>query len=288
MSEPVKQEYEGRIVVIKYGGNAMTERLLKESVAGDIVLLRRMGYRPVVVHGGGPAISEFMERLNITPIFVDGLRRTDSETFELVEMVLCGKVNKEIVKLINVQGGLAVGISGKDGKLLRGRKHLHRKRGGGEAGMLDLGQVGEVDHIDTTLLKHLLSEGYIPVIAPIGYGEGRTDYNINADVFAGDLAQALEAERLIYLTDVNGLMKDPGDSNSRIGRLTAREAADSMGEYASGGMVPKVESASRAVTGGVSTAHIVNGTIRHSILEVVSDSPWVGTTICIGGGDGNG
>jgi acetylglutamate kinase len=215
---------------------------------------------------------------------VDGLRRTDAETFEVVEMVLCGKVNKEIVKIINQQGGVAVGLSGKDGNLVRAKKYIHEKETQEDGEVLDLGLVGAVDLIDTTLVKHLVREDYIPVIAPIGYGMGNFDYNINADIFAGELARALGAEKLVYLTDVDGILRDPEDSRSRIGALSVKEASLSLNDFATGGMMPKAHSAVKAVEGGVCSAHIVNGTVRHSLLDVVSDNPLSGTTITLQGG----
>ena len=269
---PYIRQYHGKTVVIKYGGNAMTDEALKESVTKDIVLLHYVGMRPVVVHGGGPEINGLMDRVGKKPDFVNGLRVTDAETMELVEMVLAGKTNKSIVSLINQQGGRAVGLSGKDANLLVAEK---TKPGG-----VDIGQVGAVVEVNTGIIETLISQGYIPVIASVAVGSEGESYNVNADHVAGELAAALGAVKLIALTDVQGVYRDFEDKSSLISVLPANEASALIESgRAAKGMIPKLEACITAIRGGVDETHIIDGTMPHALLmEVLTDSG-IGTMI---------
>ena len=259
----------GRTVVIKYGGAAMTDEALRHSVAADIVLMKLVGINPVIVHGGGPEITAYMDRLGMPVEFIDGLRVTSPEAMELVRMVLVGKVNGDLVSAINAHGRLAVGIAGDDGNLIRATAKDER-----------LGRVGEVTHVDTTVVTNLIEDGFIPVIASVGGGDGGGSFNINADVVAGEIASALGAEKVIFLTDVDGLYADFIDKESLISALSVEEAESILtgGELASG-MIPKVGACVHALRRGVERAHILNGTIPHALLlEVYTDSG-IGTMI---------
>jgi acetylglutamate kinase len=271
---PYLQAFQGKTLVIKYGGAAMEKADLKEQFARDVLLLRLIGIRPVIVHGGGPQIGALMKRLGKEPEFVGGMRVTDAETVEIVEMVLVGKINKEIVGLINVHGGRAVGLSGKDGNLLRARKRLHRLPDGSA---VDIGLVGEVETVNSEVIRLLEDGGLIPVIAPIGVGAEGETYNINADLVAGDVAAALRAEKLIHLTDVQGIS---GEDGKLISRLTKREAERLIKtNVIDGGMLPKVESALRAIEGGAAKAHIIDGRVAHAVLLEVFTHEGIGTEI---------
>lgn len=271
---PYLQVFQGKTLVIKYGGAAMEKADLKEQFARDVLLLRLIGIRPVIVHGGGPQIGALMKRLGKEPEFVGGMRVTDAETVEIVEMVLMGKINKEIVALINVHGGRAVGLSGKDGNLLRARKRLHRLPDGTA---VDIGFVGEVETVNSEVIRLLEENGLIPVIAPIGVGAQGETYNINADLVAGDVASALRAEKLIHLTDVQGIK---GEDGTLISRLTKREAERLIkSNVIDGGMLPKVESALKAIEGGAAKAHIIDGRVPHAVLLEVFTHEGIGTEI---------
>jgi acetylglutamate kinase len=271
---PYLQVFQGKTLVIKYGGAAMEKADLKEQFARDVLLLRLIGIRPVIVHGGGPQIGALMKRLGKEPEFVGGMRVTDAETVELAEMVLVGKINKEIVALINVHGGRAVGLSGKDGNLLRARKRLHRLPDGTA---VDIGFVGEVETVNSEVIRLLEENGLIPVIAPIGVGTQGETYNINADLVAGDVASALRAEKLIHLTDVQGIK---GEDGTLISRLTKREAERLIkSNVIDGGMLPKVESALKAIEGGAAKAHIIDGRVPHAVLLEVFTHEGIGTEI---------
>ena len=264
----------GRTVVIKYGGAAMTDATLRESVASDIVLMKLVGINPVIVHGGGPEISGYMERLGLPVQFVDGLRVTSEEAMEVVKMVLVGKVNKELVAAINAHGRMAVGISGDDANLIEGRQVSP-----------DLGRVGEVAAIDTTVITNLIEDGFVPVIASVGGGEGGS-FNINADAVAVETAAALGAEKVIFLTDVDGLYRDFDDKSSLISALTLAEADELIGSGGlSSGMIPKVAACTRALRAGVRRAHILNGTVPHALLLEVYTDAGVGTMIAADGVD---
>jgi acetylglutamate kinase len=273
---PYIRAFHGKTLVIKYGGAAMEQSSLKEQFAKDIVLLRLVGIRPVIVHGGGPQIGALMKRLGKEPRFVGGMRITDEETVEIVEMVLVGKINKEIVGLINHFGGRAVGLSGKDGTLIRAKKRLHRDEAGAA---IDIGLVGEVEKVDPEPIRLLEEHGFIPVIAPVGVGSGGETYNINADLVAGDVAAALVAEKLIHLTDVAGI---GGEDGQLVSTLTKREAERLIKVgIIDGGMLPKVESSLRALAGGAQKAHIIDGRMAHAILLEVFTKEGIGTEIIL-------
>jgi len=267
---PYIQKFAGRIMVVKYGGAAMKEEGLRQQVMRDIVFMASVGIRPVIVHGGGPEINTWLSKLNILPQFIDGLRVTDAATMEVVEMVLVGRVNKQIVELINLEGGSAVGLCGKDGNLIRARPQ------GNEA----IGFVGEVSSINTKVLETLLEASHIPVVSSVATDETGQAYNINADTVAGELAAALSAEKLILLTDIAGIMENYQDPNSLIRSLSIQQARELISDgIVSGGMIPKVQCCVRSLAQGVRSAHIVDGRVPHSLLlEIFSDSG-VGTML---------
>ncbi|HET9925954.1 MAG TPA: acetylglutamate kinase [Methylomirabilota bacterium] len=273
---PYIRAFQAKTLVIKYGGAAMEQADLKEQFAKDVLLLRLVGIRPVIVHGGGPQIGALMKRLGKEPQFVGGMRVTDEETVQIVEMVLVGKINKEIVGLINLHGGRAVGLSGKDASLLRARKRLHKMPDGTSA---DIGLVGEVEAVNPEPIRLLEENGFIPVIAPVGVGAAGETYNINADLVAGDVAAALFAEKLIHLTDVTGIN---GEDGRLVSTLTKREAERLIKTgVIDGGMLPKVESSLRALTGGAQKAHIIDGRVPHAILLEVLTKEGIGTEIVL-------
>ncbi|MBI4610580.1 MAG: acetylglutamate kinase [Candidatus Rokubacteria bacterium] len=273
---PYIRAFQGKTLVIKYGGAAMEQAALKPSFALDVILLRYVGINPVIVHGGGPQIGALMKRLGKEPEFVGGMRVTDAETMEIVEMVLVGKVNKEIVGLINHYGGRAVGLSGKDGQLILARRRGHRTPAGEE---VDIGLVGEVEAVDPQAIRLLEENGFIPVIAPVGVGPDGETYNINADLVAAELAAALAAEKLIHLTDVQGIK---GEDGRFLSTLTRKEAEQLMtAGIIEGGMVPKVQSSLRALEGGTAKAHIIDGRIPHAILLEVFTKEGIGTEIVL-------
>ena len=276
---PYIQRFQGKTVVVKYGGAAMEGDALKSSFARDIVLMKLVGVQPVVVHGGGPQIGRLLQRIGKETRFVEGMRVTDSETMDVVEMVLGGLVNKEIVNLINRHGGKAVGLTGKDGGLIQARKlTMTRSRPELDAPeIIDIGHVGEVASIDTGVLKHLARGDFIPVIAPIGVGDGGMSYNINADLVAGRLAEALAAEKLMLLTNTPGLLDRDGELIASLD-VKGVEALIAEGTIA-GGMLPKVRCALDAVQGGVHTAQIVDGRVEHAVLLEVFTSAGMGTFI---------
>ena len=275
---PYIQHFHGRTIVIKYGGNAMVDEELKRGFARDVVLMKLVGMNPVVVHGGGPQIGSLLERIGKKSEFVDGLRVTDSETIDVVEMVLGGLVNKSIVALINAQGGRAVGLSGKDGGMIQARKLLLRQGQSDDDGeVVDIGQVGEIEQIDPAVVDTLDQANFIPVIAPIGAGADGKAYNINADTVAGSLAVTLKAEKLILLTNTPGVL----DSDDQLLELLSETEAQNLIEQGviSGGMLPKVQCALEAVAGSVRTATISDGRVPHAtLLETVTDRG-VGTQI---------
>ncbi len=268
---PYIKAYHGKTIVIKYGGGAMTSAALKEKIASDIVLMKLVGIRPIIIHGGGPEITGFMNRLDLEVEFVDGLRKTTSETMDIVKMVLVGKVNNELVSLINRHGRMAVGLSGDDGNLLVARKKVHET---------DLGFVGEIERINSQLLQDLLDDDYIPIIASIGAGESGESYNINADTVAAEVAAAVGADKIIFLTDVEGLYRDYGQEHALLSTLNYDECAAMVnsGEI-EGGMLPKVQGCLRALDAGVERAHILNGTIPHSMLLEILTDEGIGTMI---------
>ena len=273
---PYIRAFWGKTVVIKYGGAAMETPSLKESFALDVLLLWYVGIRPVIVHGGGPQIGAMMRRMGKEPTFVGGMRVTDEETMDIVEMVLVGKINKEIVGRINHHGGKAVGLSGKDGSLIRARRRPHRLPSGEE---VDIGLVGEVETVNPQVIRLLEDNGFIPVIAPVGVGAGGETYNINADLVAGDVAAALVAEKQMHLTDVQGIKGEDGEF---VSTLTKKEAERLMGRgVIDGGMLPKVESALRALEGGTAKAHIIDGRVPHAILLELFTHEGIGTEITL-------
>ena len=275
---PYIQHFHGRTIVIKYGGSAMVDEDLKRGFARDVVLMKLVGMNPVVVHGGGPQIASLLERIGKKSEFVDGLRVTDRETIDVVEMVLGGLINKSIVALINAQGGRAVGLSGKDGGMIQARKLLLRQGlPGDEGGVFVIGQVGEIEQINPAVVDTLDQANFIPVIAPIGAGTDGTAYNINADTVAGSLAVTLKAEKLILLTNTPGVL----NSDDQLLELLSETEAQDLIEQGviSGGMLPKVQCALEAVAGGVRTATISDGRVPHAtLLETVTDRG-VGTQI---------
>ena len=271
---PYIQRFFDKTIVIKYGGNAMTDPALQECFASDVVLLKLVGMNPVVVHGGGPQINEWLDRLGKKGEFIQGMRVTDEETMDIVEMVLGGTVNKEVVELINQAGGKAVGLTGQDGAFIRARKlQLPAKQNGG----VDLGQVGEVESIDPSVIKALEAGGFIPVVAPIGTGADGTTYNINADLVAGKLAEVLAAEKLVVLTNTPGVLDKDG---KLLTGLTPRKI-DQLVEKGviSGGMLPKIGSALDAARNGVKSVHIIDGRVPHALLLEVLTDQGVGTLI---------
>jgi acetylglutamate kinase len=273
---PYIRAFWGKTLIIKYGGAAMEAPHLTEDFARDVVLLKYVGMSPVIVHGGGPQIDSLMKRLGKKPQRVAGMRVTDEETMEIVEMVLVGRINKEIVGLINHHGGRAVGLSGKDATLIRARKLTHRTAGGDT---VDIGLVGEVEEINPEPMRLLTQNGFIPVIAPVGVGPAGESYNINADLVAGEVAAALRAEKLIHLTDVEGIKGRGGGLISTLSQSDARRLV-AEGVIA-GGMLPKVESALRALSGGTAKAHILDGRIPHAILLELFTKEGIGTEIVL-------
>jgi len=280
---PYIQKFTGRTIVVKYGGNAMVDDVLKHSFARDIVLMKLVGMNPIVVHGGGPQIGKVLEQLNIESSFVDGLRVTDSQTMDVVEMVLGGLVNKEIVNLLNRNQGKAVGVTGKDGNLIRARKLTVRRPGenGADDETIDIGQVGEVASINTQILEMMKDSDFIPVIAPIGTDENGASYNINADSVAGELAGILGAEKLMLLTNVAGVQDNDGKvlTGLSVGQVDALIADKTI----HGGMLPKIQCALGAIRAGVQSAHIVDGRVEHAVLLEIFTDEGVGTLITHGG-----
>ena len=273
---PYIKRFFDKTIVIKYGGNAMTEPQLKESFASDVVLLKLVGMNPVVVHGGGPQINEMLDKLGKKGEFIQGMRVTDEETMDIVEMVLGGHVNKEIVNLINQKGGKAVGLTGQDGNFIHAKKLLMASLNNPEE-MIDVGQVGDITRIDPSIINFLDSGDFIPVIAPIGVGPDGETYNINADVVAGKLAEVLGAEKLILLTNTPGVLDKQG--NLFTG-LTPKEIDDLVEDGTlSGGMLPKIGSALDAARSGVKSVHIIDGRVEHALLLEVLTDEGVGTLI---------
>ncbi|MDH4133336.1 MAG: acetylglutamate kinase [Gammaproteobacteria bacterium] len=277
---PYIQRFQGKTLVIKYGGNAMVDEDLKQSFARDVVLMKLVGMNPVVVHGGGPQIGKLLERIGKKSEFVAGMRVTDRETMDVVEMVLGGLVNKEIVGLINQHGGKAVGLTGKDGRFIRARKMLVTRQGEDiklPPEIIDIGHVGDVESIDPSLVAFLDTGDFIPVIAPIGVGEAGESYNINADVVAGKLAMTLRAEKLVLLTNTTGVLDKSGTLLTGLNRPDIeRLIADGT---IAGGMLPKVNYALNAVANGVGSCHIIDGRVPHALLLEIFTDRGVGTLI---------
>ncbi|WP_456370476.1 acetylglutamate kinase [Thermodesulfatator atlanticus] len=276
---PYLRKFYGKTVVIKYGGHAMVNEDLKEAFAQDVVLMKYVGLRPVIVHGGGPQISEVMAKMGIKPVFVEGQRVTDDATMSVVEMVLVGTVNKSIVGLLNRHGGQAVGLSGRDGEMVVAEKMKIYKYTGEDRPpeIIDIGRVGKVKEVNPQVLNTLMDAGFLPVIAPVGVGPGGEAYNINADLVAGAIAGALKAEKVIYLTDVEGVKDETG---KLISTLTVPEIEDLFEKgVAKGGMIPKLKSARKALLAGAKKAHIIDGRVPHAILLEIFTDHGVGTEI---------
>ncbi len=273
---PYIRRFHGKTIVVKYGGNAMTDERLKRSFAHDVVMLKLVGLNPVVVHGGGPQIEQALARLGKKGEFVQGMRVTDEETMAIVEMVLAGQVNKEIVELINHAGGKAVGLTGQDGNLIRAQKMLiPSKEKPGE--MIDIGMVGQIESVDPSIIQTLTQSGFVPVIAPIGSGEEGETYNINADVVAGKVAEILRAEKLVLLTNIAGVLDKSG---KLLTGLTSREIDELFADGTiSGGMLPKIASALEAAKAGVNAVHIIDGRVDHCLLLEILTAQGVGTMI---------
>ena len=271
--------FSGMTIVIKYGGHAMVDKQLKEDFARDITLMKFIGINPVIVHGGGPQINLVLDQMGILPKFVRGMRLTDEHTMDVVEMVLGGKVNKEIVAGINRQGGKAVGLSGKDGGLISAKKlHIiHQEDADKPPEIIDPGLVGQVTHICSDVIDTLVEKNFIPVIAPVGAGEKGETYNINADLEASSIAQALSAGRLIFLTDTDGVMDDEGDLISSIKDERIKQMVDN--KTISGGMIPKIECALEALNSGVDKVHIINGSKKHAVIMELFTDKGIGTEV---------
>jgi acetylglutamate kinase len=277
---PYIQRFKGKTIVVKFGGNAMIDEELKHSFARDIVLMKLVGLNPIVVHGGGPQIGQFLEKLGKTTDFVDGMRITDSETMDVVEMVLGGLVNKEIVNLINLHGGKAVGLTGKDGNFIRAKKLYLTPREDLPDTLIDLGHVGEVSSIDPAVLDMLGDSDFIPVIAPIGVGEDGHSYNINADLVAGKIAEQLNAEKLILLTNIPGILDKQG---VLLTGLSIKKTEELINDGTiSGGMIPKTRCATDAIKGGVTSVHIIDGRVDHAVLLELFTDQGVGTLLLKG------
>ena len=277
---PYIQEFYGKTIVVKYGGNAMVNDELKEMVMQDIALMKYVGIRPVIVHGGGPEITSFLHMVGKKSDFVAGLRVTDAETVEIAERVLDGKVNSAIVNLLNQRGVRAVGLSGKDAGLIKAHKKLATVYEGDEVQKVDIGYVGTVEEVNTGLLEDLIENDYVPIIAPIGVGEQGESYNINADYVAAEIAGALEAEKLLLLTDVEGIYKDFHDKSSFISSLHAGEAREYIKSgIIAGGMIPKVEACLKALEQGAGKTHIIDGRLPHSIILELFTPTGIGTQV---------
>lgn len=269
---PYIREFNGHTVVIKYGGSAMLDPEINKTIVQDIVMLKLVGLKPIIVHGGGPEINNMLGRLGIQSQFINGLRVTTKETMEVVEMVLAGKVNKQIVEMISRQGGCPVGLTGKDGKILRAKKI--------EKDGIDLGYVGDIVKVNTRLLKSLIDDSFIPIIAPIGSDDEGNTYNINADYAAVAIAAAMQAEKLVFLTDVEGVLKDKEDASSLISFLSDQEAKQYIKEgIIKGGMIPKVECCMEAIEKGVSMVHILDGRKKHALVLEIYTPNGIGTML---------
>jgi acetylglutamate kinase len=273
---PYIQRFHGKTIVIKYGGNAMTDEKLKHSFASDVVLLKLVGINPVIVHGGGPQIDDQLSKIGKKGEFIQGMRVTDAETMDVVEMVLGGQVNTDIVNLINQHGGRAVGLSGTDGPLIRARKMMMPGKDNPKK-MIDIGRVGEVESIDPEVVQLLTAQNFVPVIAPVGVGKDGESYNNNADLVAGKLAEILKAEKLVVLTNTPGVLDKNGNL---LTGLTAKQIDELFADGTiSGGMLPKIGSALEAVKNGVNSCHIIDGRVEHAVLLEVLTSDGVGTLI---------
>lgn len=275
---PYIRSFAGKTVVIKYGGAAMTSKDLQNSVMQDISLMKYCGMKPVIVHGGGPEISAYAQKMGLQPQFIDGLRVTDAAMMEMVQMVLLGKTNREIVTHLNQQGVRAIGLSGQDSHLLLATKRLHRNIKTKE--MIDLGYVGDVKAVNTEIIETLTAANYVPVIAPIGMSADGQAFNINADIVAGEIAAALAAEKLVFLTDVEGLYADKNDKQTLVNQITVTEAEQWIRSgKLEGGMIPKLQACIKALAAGTSRVHIIDGRVPHSMLLEIFTDTGVGTMV---------
>lgn len=276
---PYIQKYSGKTLVVKYGGNAMTDPALQKSFASDIVLLKQVGINPVVVHGGGPQIGNLLKQIGKESYFVDGMRVTDAETMDVVQMVLGGLVNKQIVNMINQAGGRAIGLTGKDGNMIIAKKMvLERKATGNQPSeIIDLGHVGEVTEIDASVVRMLEEDRFIPVIAPIGVGRDGTSYNINADIVAGKMAEVLNAERLLLLTNTPGVLDKQGCLIEKLSQQDIQKLVEDG--TIQGGMLPKLACAMDAIAGGANNASIIDGRVPHAVLLELLTDQGVGTMV---------
>lgn len=277
---PYIKSFYGKIVVIKYGGHAMVEETLKNAFALDIVLLQYVGIKPIIVHGGGPQIDELMKKLGKKITFIEGLRVTDRETMDIVEMVLGGAINTEIVSLINKHGGKAIGLSGEDGNMIKAKKLYGQKVTESGVENIDIGFVGDVESIDSNLLRALLDNGYVPVIAPFGVDEDGESLNINADTVAGKIGEAVKAEKLILLTDTEGVLDKNGKLISYISYERATKMLEEKKEI-SGGMLPKIRCCIEALKNDVKSCHIIDGRLEHSVLLEIFTQAGVGTKLAM-------
>ena len=277
---PYLRDFKDKTIVVKYGGNAMLNDQIKNKVLQDVVFLQCAGMRPVVVHGGGPEITAMLMQAGKKSEFVSGLRVTDAESVGIAEMALVGKINTDLVARLNTLGGRAVGLNGKDANLVQAKKHLADVYENGEVNLVDIGYVGNVEHVNTDLIEVLLANGFIPVIAPTGVGSSGETYNINADSVAGEIAGALKAEKLLVLTDVRGIYSDYRDENSFISTLTFEKAQELIirGKI-DGGMIPKVRACISALSGGAKKTHIIDGRAEHTILMEIFSDKGVGTEV---------
>ena len=277
---PYLRDFKDKTIVVKYGGNAMLNDQIKNKVLQDVVFLQCAGMRPVVVHGGGPEITAMLMQAGKKSEFVSGLRVTDAESVGIAEMALVGKINTDLVARLNTLGGRAVGLNGKDANLVQAKKHLAAVYENGEVNLVDIGYVGNVEHVNTDLIEVLLANGFIPVIAPTGVGSSGETYNINADSVAGEIAGALKAEKLLVLTDVRGIYSDYRDENSFISTLTFEKAQELIirGKI-DGGMIPKVRACITALSGGAKKTHIIDGRAEHTILMEIFSDKGVGTEV---------
>jgi acetylglutamate kinase len=282
-SLPYIKTFSSKTFVIKYGGAAMLDEETRKCLIQNLILLKYIGINPVIIHGGGKEINSYLEKFNVKSEFVNGLRVTDEQTMAIVQMVLVGKINQEIVSLINQLGGMGVGLSGKDANILVARKHLPETsydKKQHDAKVVDLGFVGDIEKVDPTLIESLCQQGYIPVISPIGVGFEGESYNINADSAAGRIAQALHAEKLIMLTDIDGIYESPGNSATKINALTIDKAKQMMvHNQIKGGMIPKVRACIESLENGVNRTHIIDGREKHSLLIEIFTDEGTGTMV---------
>jgi len=279
IDDEMLKQLKGKVVLVKYGGNAMLNDDLKKSVIQDICTLHDLGVFPVIVHGGGPFIKDLLGKLNIHSEFIDGQRKTSPEAMMYIEMVLKGQVNSDLVKIVNSMGKQAVGLSGKDGKLAIAEKRMHKRVVDGNEELIDLWLVGDVVEINPTIVHLLLTNGFIPVIATVASGKDNQDYNINADSFAGELAGALKAEAYVALTDVDGLLNDLSDRRSLIRELNYSKGETFSEEMIKGGMIPKMDSCFNALQKGVKSVRIINGTVKNSLIKELLTHERIGTII---------